>query len=116
MNNTNLLDDQCLRPDSSPPKSLSLTSCGETVGAGAQEASQLCCCQEEQCVICRMEFEVGEDVKVLPCKHLFHPGCVDQWLHINKVTPAEFLPDLCSPIGLPVAGCRSVIYQKPLPG
>ena len=37
-------------------------------------------------MICRMEFEVGEDVKVLPCKHLFHPACVDRWLHINKVS------------------------------
>jgi len=44
------------------------------------------CCQEEQCVICCMEFEVGEDVKVLPCKHIFHPTCLDQWLVINKVS------------------------------
>lgn len=56
-------------------------------GTGNVEDTQLCCRQEEQCVICRMEFEVGEDVKVLPCKHLFHPACVDQWLHINKACP-----------------------------
>lgn len=50
-------------------------------GAGAD----VTCRQEEQCVICRMEFEGGEDVKLLPCKHIFHPACLDQWLVINKV-------------------------------
>ena len=61
------------------------------------EDSQLCSCQEEQCVICRMEFEVGEDVKVLPCKHLFHPACVDQWLHINKVCLLPAHLENCTP-------------------
>ena len=45
------------------------------------------CDQDEQCAVCRMEFETGNSVKHLPCKHLFHPGCIDQWLAINKVRP-----------------------------
>lgn len=65
--------------------------CSESSLGCGKQTSQLCCHQEEQCVICRMEFEVGEDVKVLPCKHLFHPSCVDQWLQINKVSPSGVL-------------------------
>ncbi|KAF4983121.1 hypothetical protein FZEAL_1388 [Fusarium zealandicum] len=32
------------------------------------------------CSICTEDFTVGEDVRVLPCKHQFHPACVDPWL------------------------------------
>lgn len=32
------------------------------------------------CSICTEDFRVGEDVRVLPCSHQFHPGCVDPWL------------------------------------
>ncbi|EFW98674.1 ring finger domain protein [Grosmannia clavigera kw1407] len=32
------------------------------------------------CSICTEDFTVGEDVRVLPCNHKFHPTCVDPWL------------------------------------
>lgn len=32
------------------------------------------------CSICTEDFTMGEDVRVLPCNHQFHPGCVDPWL------------------------------------
>ncbi|CAM0952674.1 unnamed protein product [Alopecurus aequalis] len=41
----------------------------------------------EQCVICRVEFEEGESLVGLPCKHSYHPECINQWLQINKVCP-----------------------------
>ncbi|KAK3132820.1 hypothetical protein QOZ80_6AG0528190 [Eleusine coracana subsp. coracana] len=41
----------------------------------------------EQCVICRVEFEEGESLVALPCKHSYHPECINQWLQINKVCP-----------------------------
>ena len=33
------------------------------------------------------EFEEEEDVRRLPCMHLFHVPCVDQWLGLNKRCP-----------------------------
>ncbi|KAI0882492.1 uncharacterized protein GGS22DRAFT_169589 [Annulohypoxylon maeteangense] len=32
------------------------------------------------CSICTEDFSVGQDVRVLPCDHKFHPQCVDPWL------------------------------------
>lgn len=41
----------------------------------------------EKCTICLCEFEDNEDVRRLPCMHLFHIECVDQWLTTNKRCP-----------------------------
>lgn len=41
----------------------------------------------EKCTICLSEFEEEEDVRRLPCMHLFHIECVDQWLATNKRCP-----------------------------
>ncbi|KAK6635573.1 hypothetical protein RUM44_000826 [Polyplax serrata] len=41
----------------------------------------------EKCTICLSEFEESEDVRRLPCMHLFHIECVDQWLSTNKRCP-----------------------------
>lgn len=32
------------------------------------------------CSICTEEFEKGQDIRLLPCGHQFHPACVDPWL------------------------------------
>eukprot|EP00210_Caulerpa_lentillifera_P007038 g6732.t1 len=42
---------------------------------------------DEQCTICRYEFEEKVPVKELPCGHCFHPSCIDQWLEISKKCP-----------------------------
>nr|CAD1830503.1 unnamed protein product [Ananas comosus var. bracteatus] len=41
----------------------------------------------EQCVICRVEYEEGENLVVLSCNHTYHPECINKWLQINKVCP-----------------------------
>ncbi len=43
--------------------------------------------EEDKCTICLSEFEEEEDVRRLPCMHLFHVECVDQWLGQNKRCP-----------------------------
>lgn len=32
------------------------------------------------CSICTEDFAKGQDIRVLPCNHKFHPECVDPWL------------------------------------
>ncbi|CAL5218851.1 g582 [Coccomyxa viridis] len=43
--------------------------------------------EEEQCAVCRMEFEPDEEVALLPCKHLYHGECIAQWLKDRKACP-----------------------------
>lgn len=44
--------------------------------------------EEQCCAICLVEYEVGEDIRCLPCNHEFHKGCVDAWLGNNASCPA----------------------------
>lgn len=41
----------------------------------------------DKCTICLSEFEEDECVRRLPCMHLYHVECVDQWLSTNKRCP-----------------------------
>ncbi|KAJ0172231.1 hypothetical protein K1T71_012204 [Dendrolimus kikuchii] len=42
---------------------------------------------DEKCTICLSLFEIHADCRRLPCMHLFHMECVDQWLSTNKHCP-----------------------------
>ncbi|KAI6057788.1 RING finger protein 165 [Aix galericulata] len=42
---------------------------------------------DEKCTICLSILEDAEDVRRLPCMHLFHQVCVDQWLATSKKCP-----------------------------
>ncbi|KAK3270618.1 hypothetical protein CYMTET_20989 [Cymbomonas tetramitiformis] len=50
------------------------------------------CCEAankgSQCYICLSEYEDGELVRTLPCKHEFHAPCIDKWLKdVHRVCP-----------------------------
>ena len=49
---------------------------------GAEEDDQKNCC-----TICLEEFKTGQEVRVSPCSHTFHIGCIDAWLSIRNVCP-----------------------------
>ncbi|XP_057486006.1 E3 ubiquitin ligase BIG BROTHER-related-like [Actinidia eriantha] len=41
----------------------------------------------DSCVICRLDYEDGDTLTLLSCKHSYHPECINNWLRINKVCP-----------------------------
>ncbi|KAG8365731.1 hypothetical protein BUALT_Bualt17G0002400 [Buddleja alternifolia] len=41
----------------------------------------------DSCVICRLDYEDGDTLTVLSCKHSYHSECINNWLQINKVCP-----------------------------
>lgn len=41
----------------------------------------------EECVICLEEWAVGEMATEMPCKHIFHGGCIEKWLKIHGSCP-----------------------------
>mmetsp|Transcript_21727 Transcript_21727/g.61729 ORF Transcript_21727/g.61729 Transcript_21727/m.61729 type:complete len:291 (-) Transcript_21727:270-1142(-) len=44
-------------------------------------------CSETSCAVCLADFEEGDEMRQLPCKHHFHRPCIDKWLKRNKVCP-----------------------------
>ena len=53
-------------------------------GGGKEEEEEG---EEEQCAVCRVELEKGEDTATLPCGHAYHEGCVLAWLERAKSCP-----------------------------
>ncbi|KAI8076259.1 hypothetical protein BDF21DRAFT_65888 [Thamnidium elegans] len=49
----------------------------------------------DECIICLEEYQEGDKIRTLPCKHEFHSACVDLWL----ITRKKFCPickyDIC---------------------
>lgn len=45
-----------------------------------QQARESAMDMAPSCSICTEDFAMGEDIRVLPCDHKFHPPCVDPWL------------------------------------
>eukprot|EP00929_Paragymnodinium_shiwhaense_P041049 TRINITY_DN21353_c0_g1_i2.p1 TRINITY_DN21353_c0_g1~~TRINITY_DN21353_c0_g1_i2.p1 ORF type:complete len:532 (-),score=82.49 TRINITY_DN21353_c0_g1_i2:414-2009(-) len=39
------------------------------------------------CAVCISDFEVGEELRTLPCAHKFHTACVEQWLALADHCP-----------------------------
>lgn len=40
-----------------------------------------------QCAVCLCDFEEEEEVKTLPCLHMYHPACIDRWLGEQRTCP-----------------------------
>lgn len=42
---------------------------------------------QEMCLICREEFVEIDRVTKLPCKHLYHEDCFNEWAEMNRICP-----------------------------
>jgi len=42
---------------------------------------------KKTCSICLSDYEVNEDIKLIPCMHFFHKACIDEWMSRSCVCP-----------------------------
>ncbi|KAL3832819.1 hypothetical protein ACJIZ3_007555 [Penstemon smallii] len=40
-----------------------------------------------ECAVCLSEFEANEQLRFLPCSHVFHAECVDSWFLTSRTCP-----------------------------
>ena len=47
----------------------------------------------DQCTICMENYSLGQQMKLLPCKHLFHSDCIETYLQqFSNQCPLDNLP------------------------
>ena len=73
-------------PVDSPPSSAGLTD--DQIASFSSVFDYIIGAQEDlSCTICMEEFKEGDRVRILPCFHQYHVGCVDEWLHQHPDCP-----------------------------
>ena len=45
-----------------------------------------------RCVICMGEFKIGDALRFLPCVHIYHKECIDDWLMRSFTCPSCMEP------------------------
>ncbi|CAN8010256.1 unnamed protein product [Ixodes pacificus] len=48
--------------------------------------------KNRECVICMGEFAMGDAVRFLPCMHIYHTDCIDDWLMRSFTCPSCMEP------------------------
>ncbi|KAJ1274150.1 hypothetical protein BS78_05G040500 [Paspalum vaginatum] len=43
--------------------------------------------EEQCCAVCREEYEHGDALRTMPCKHGFHETCIFPWLRVSGLCP-----------------------------
>lgn len=45
-----------------------------------------------RCVICMLDFVYGDPIRFLPCMHIYHMDCIDDWLMRSFTCPSCMEP------------------------
>ncbi|WIA23446.1 hypothetical protein OEZ85_000198 [Tetradesmus obliquus] len=62
--------------------------CGSSpTGRQVQQLAQKALAPASMCTICQCDYEDADMARLLPCGHMYHQECVDQWLGLNKTCP-----------------------------
>ncbi|CAM0950978.1 unnamed protein product [Alopecurus aequalis] len=59
---------------------------GGILGPGTKK-ERIVSAEDAVCCICLTKYGDDDELRELPCNHLFHVQCVDKWLKINAVCP-----------------------------
>ncbi|XP_034262655.1 RING finger protein 11-like isoform X3 [Pantherophis guttatus] len=46
----------------------------------------------KECVICMLDFVYGDPIRFLPCLHIYHVNCIDDWLMRSFTCPSCMEP------------------------
>jgi len=85
-------------PEAAKPEVVSGQACaGEGAGAGGERREPAVVC-----AICLEDFDATVKTVMLPCGHVFHPGCADEWLRRSRRCP--FRCEGTCPPSAPAAG------------
>ncbi|KAL5204401.1 hypothetical protein ABZP36_009272 [Zizania latifolia] len=63
-----------------PASSRAISALEETT---AGEASEV----EGCCSVCQEDFEGGDELRKMPCSHVFHESCITDWLWVSHLCP-----------------------------
>lgn len=79
------------RIDNNPPASKAAIESMPTIEIQENHIST-----ESHCAVCKEPFDLGTEVKEMPCKHLYHSDCILPWLALRNSCPVcryELPPD-----------------------
>jgi len=57
---------------------------------------------DEGCVICLADYNDGDELRVLPCRHFFHAECADKWLASPDMPGSDRTCPTCKAVALRV--------------
>ena len=42
---------------------------------------------DQDCVICLQNINQESEIKILPCAHIYHKNCINEWINVNRSCP-----------------------------
>ncbi|XP_051224318.1 E3 ubiquitin-protein ligase RDUF2 [Lolium perenne] len=70
------------RSSETPPASKAAVDSMPTVPIAAAHVRA-----DSHCAVCKEPFEVGAEAREMPCKHIYHEGCILPWLQLRNSCP-----------------------------